>query len=68
MTRVLFPALGIGLLLTACAAGSESASSPYCDDYARSHSRLYGVHYSITEHLDEMDAWRATCLAGHATP
>ena len=64
--RVIFSALGIALLATACTAGRESASSPYCDDYARSHSRLYGVHYSITEHLDEMDALRAACMAGAA--
>lgn len=51
------------LLLAACAAGPHSASSPYCDDYARTHSRLYGVHYSIQAHLDEQDALRAYCMS-----
>jgi hypothetical protein len=50
------------LLLAACTAGPQSASSPYCDDYARTHSRLYGVHYGIMEYLDEQDAQRAYCM------
>lgn len=59
--RVILPLL-VGPLLAACAAGPQSASSPYCDDYARSHSQLYGVHYSIMEVLDDQDALRAYCM------
>jgi hypothetical protein len=61
--RVILPLLLGSLLLAACAAGPQSASSPYCDDYARSHSQLYGVHYSIMEHLDDEDALRAYCMS-----
>jgi len=60
--RVILPLLIGPLLLAACTAGPQSASSPYCDDYARTHSRLYGVHYSIMEYLDEQDAQRAYCM------
>ena len=66
--RVFFPALGAALLLASCALPPQPPTSPYCEDYARSHSQLYGVHYSITEHLDEMDRLRAACMAGHAEP
>jgi len=60
--RIPAAALFACLLLSACTPAGQSASSPYCDDYARTHSRLYGVHYSIMEYLDEQDAQRAYCM------
>lgn len=61
-TRVPAVALFACLLLPACTPAGQSASSPYCDDYARTHSTLYGVHYSVETHLDEQDALRAWCM------
>jgi hypothetical protein len=59
-------ALAACLALAGCAPGdrlrSSNSSSPYCDDYARMNSRLYGVHYSIAAHLDEEAALRAYCM------
>ena len=57
-----------GSLLCSCTAGPQSASSPYCDDYARTHSRLYGVHYSIADYLDDQDALRAQCMRALSQP
>ena len=61
--RALVPAAALGacLLLPACTPAGQSASSPYCDDYARTHGS-YGVHYSIATHLDEEAALRAYCM------
>ena len=60
--RIPAAALFACLLLPACTPAGQSASSPFCDDYARSHRTLYGVHYSIATHLDDEDALRAWCM------
>ena len=57
-----------GLLVSSCAAVPQSASSPYCEDWARVNSRLYGVHYSISEVLDDQDALRAWCMRNLQQP